>query len=499
MAAPRYVIAIDQGTTSSRTILFDAKGLIIRESRKEFTQIFPQPGWVEHDAMEILSTVKETLTQVLSTVPTGSIAAIGITNQRETTVVWDATTGKPVYNAIVWQSRQTNAICHKLKADGFEDLVRNTTGLVIDSYFSGPKVRWILDTIPNGQQRAEAGELRFGTIDSWLIWHLSEEKNNHKTDYSNASRTMLFDINTLQWSDQLLKALDIPSQMLPEVCPSSGIFGHLRADIDKNHARLPISGVAGDQQAALFGQGCFETGQSKNTYGTGCFMLLNTGLKPYFSKSGLLTTIAWGIGGEVFYALEGAVFVAGSAVQWLRDGIQIIETSQETETLAESVSDCGGVYLVPAFTGLGAPYWDPEARGALLGITRGTTRAHIARATLESIAWQTADILELMKKEAGLRLKSLDVDGGAVANNLLMQIQADTLGVQVRRPKMLETTSLGAAFLAGLAVDFWPDQQSLTKIKKPDRLFKPNWSQQQRKAGQKAWKCAVKATRLFKI
>ncbi len=458
MSTERFILALDQGTTSSRAILFNSRGIIAGVAQQEFTQIFPQPGWVEHDADEIWTTQLAVAKSVLqqNQIDVNQIAAIGITNQRETTVVWDKNTGEPIHNAIVWQDRRTAPTCEQLRADGHADYISEYTGLVIDAYFSGTKLKWILDQVPGARTKAEAGELLFGTIDTWLIWKLTDGKV-HATDYSNASRTMLFNIRTLQWDEKMMSLLDIPINILPEVMPSSGVFGETQ--IDLLGASIPISGVAGDQQAALFGQACFTPGMAKNTYGTGCFMLMNTGDKCIRSQKGLLTTIAWGLDGKVQYALEGSVFNAGSAVQWLRDGLGIIQSSSETEEMASSVPDTGGVYLVPAFTGMGAPHWDMYARGTIQGLTRGTTKVHIVRATLESMAYQTKDVLDIMTEESGITLKALRVDGGASANNFLMQFQADLLSTDVERPTIIETTALGAAYLAGLAIGLWTKKE----------------------------------------
>ena len=454
----KYILSFDQGTTSSRAILFDKTGAMIATAQQEFTQIFPQSGWVEHDAMEIWGTQSGVARQVLEETGTrpDEVAAIGITNQRETTVVWDKNTGRPVYNAIVWQCRRTAPICDALKAKGWTDRIREKTGLIIDAYFSGTKVKWILDNVAGARERAEKGELLFGNIDTWLIWNLTRGKV-HVTDYTNASRTMLFNIRTLQWDEDILQELDIPRSMLPEVKPSSCVYGQTD-ERTFGGAAIPIAGAAGDQQAALFGQACFDAGMAKNTYGTGCFMLMNTGDRLITSKNGLLTTIAWGINDTVSYALEGSIFVAGASIQWLRDQLRLVYNAAETEYYAGLVEDTNGVYVVPAFTGLGAPYWDMYARGAIVGLSRGAKREHIVRATLESIAYQTKDVLSAMEKDSGITLKALKVDGGAAVNNFLMQFQADILNVPVHRPKTLETTALGAAYLAGLAVGFWKDQ-----------------------------------------
>ena len=455
----KYILALDQGTTSSRAILFDQTGRSVGVAQKEFSQIYPKAGWVEHDALEIWGTQSGVAREVLerSRVRPDEVAAIGITNQRETTVVWDKATGKPIYNAIVWQCRRTASICDALKAEGLENYVRENTGLVLDAYFSGTKVKWILDNVPGARVRAEKGELLFGNIDTWLIWNLTRGKV-HVTDYSNASRTMLFNIKTLEWDQKMLDLLGVPLAMLPKVRPSSEVYGYTDAQTFGG-AEIPIAGVAGDQQAALFGQACFSDGMAKNTYGTGCFMLMNTGEKRVPSKNGLLTTIAWGVDGKVEYALEGSIFVAGAAVQWLRDELRLVDNAAQTEAMAASVPDSHGVYLVPAFVGLGAPYWDMYARGTLVGLTRGANRNHIVRATLESIAYQTRDVLQAMEEDSGIKLAALKVDGGAVANNFLMQFQSDILGVPVQRPCVTETTAMGAAFLAGLAVGFKHERQ----------------------------------------
>ena len=437
----KYVLSIDQGTTSSRAILFDKKGNIVKTAQQEFTQHFPQPGWVEHDATEIWESVCNVIRELTGTVVIDDIAAIGITNQRETTVVWDKRTGKPVYNAIVWQSRQTMDICDDLKRRGLESEIRYKTGLVVDAYFSGSKVKWILDHVPGARKDAEAGHLLFGTIDTWILWNLTEG-TVHATDYTNASRTMLYNIRDLKWDEGLLKALTVPSSMLPEVKDSSAVFGHARADLFAGNRKIAIAGIAGDQQAALFGQACFAPGDAKNTYGTGCFMLMNTGTEACASKGGLLTTIAWSINGKVEYALEGSIFVPGSAVKWMRDSVGLFTDAVETEGYARSISSSDGVYVVPAFVGLGTPYWDSEVRGAIFGLTRGSGKAQIIRATLESIAYQTKDVLSVMEKDSGIKLRTLRVDGGAVSNNFLMQFQADLLGIPVLRPAVIETTAL---------------------------------------------------------
>lgn len=488
----KYVLALDQGTTSSRSILFDETSNIVAVAQKEFTQIFPKPGWVEHNANEIWSTQIGTMAEVVANagIDPSEIAAIGITNQRETTVVWEKATGKPVYNAIVWQSRQTMGICDDIKAKGLADKFRQKTGLVVDAYFSGTKVKWILDNVEGARAKAEAGELLFGTIDTWLIWKLSGGKV-HVTDYSNASRTLMYNIRDLKWDDELLEILTVPKSMLPEVRPSSEVYG-LTAPAVFQGAEIPIAGAAGDQQAALFGQTCFRPGMAKNTYGTGCFMLMNTGSELYTSKNGLLTTIAWGIEGKVEYALEGSIFVAGSAVQWLRDGLKAIEAAPDSEYYAGKVSDAEGVYVVPAFVGLGAPYWDMKARGAILGLTRGTTKGHIIRATLDSMAYQTKDVLGAMEADSGIKLQALKVDGGAVANNLLMQFQSDILGVPVDRPVVTETTALGAAYLAGLAVGVWANKEDLVQNWQLNRRFEPTMGADERAKLYAGWQKAVK-------
>jgi glycerol kinase len=486
----KYIMALDQGTTSSRAIIFDNGGNIVSTAQKEFTQIYPKAGWVEHDPLEIWSTQSSVAREVLdkSGISGEEIAAIGITNQRETTVVWDKRTGKPIHNAIVWQCRRTAAICDSIKEKGFEELIRRKTGLVVDAYFSGTKIKWILDNVMGAREKAERGELLFGNIDTWLIWNLTGGRV-HVTDYSNASRTMLFNINTLDWDEDILEELSIPRTMLPDVKPSSYIYGHTVKELFG--VEIPIAGAAGDQQAALFGQTCFQPGMAKNTYGTGCFMLMNTAEKRVESKKGLLTTIAWGIDGKVEYALEGSIFVAGAAVQWLRDELKIIENAAESEKLALAVPDTNGVYVVPAFVGMGAPYWDMYARGAVLGLTRGAGRNHIVRATLEAIAYQTRDVLEAMQEDSGIELQSLKVDGGAVANNFLMQFQADILGVAVDRPVVTETTALGAAYLAGLAVGYWVDKEEIAKKWKVNKTFVPAMEAGIREQKYAGWKRAV--------
>ena len=488
----KYILALDQGTTSSRAIVFDETSTIIAVAQKEFTQIYPKPGWVEHNAEEIWSTQIGVAAEALAKagIDPGAVAAIGITNQRETTVVWDKATGKPVYNAIVWQSRQTMEICDQLKAKGLESSFRQKTGLVIDAYFSGTKVKWILDHVEGARERAVNGELLFGTIDSWLIWKLTAGKV-HVTDYSNASRTLMYNIHSLQWDEELLAALDVPAAMLPSVRPSSELYGKTDPAVFLG-AVVPIAGAAGDQQAALFGQTCFQPGMAKNTYGTGCFMLMNTGDQVYESKNGLLTTIAWGLEGKVEYALEGSIFIAGAAVQWLRDGLRLIETAPDSEYYARKVDDTEGVYVVPAFAGLGAPYWDMKARGAILGLTRGTTKSHIVRATLDSMCYQTKDVLSAMEADSGIKLQALKVDGGAVVNNLLMQFQADILGVPGDRPQVTETTALGAAYLAGLAVGVWDSKQDLIKNWQLNARFTPAMEESRRQSLYKGWQKAVK-------
>jgi glycerol kinase len=466
----KHILALDQGTTSSRAIVFDHGGHIVSSAQREFRQIFPQPGWMEHDAQEIWTTQLNVARQALhkAGLTARDIAAIGITNQRETTVVWDRATGKPVCNAIVWQDRRTSPACDRLKACGRAPMIRRKTGLVVDAYFSATKLQWILNHVPGAKARAQAGELAFGTIDSWLVWQLTNGRC-HVTDASNASRTMLFNIHSGAWDDELLRLFGVPRAILPEVRSSSEVYGetHLLG------GAIPIAGIAGDQQAALFGQVCTRPGMVKNTYGTGCFMLMHTGVKPITSKNNLLTTVAWRTGGRTEYALEGSIFIAGAVVQWLRDGLGIVKSSAEIEALASQVPDNGGVYLVPAFAGMGAPHWDADARGLIIGLTRGTTRAHIARAALEGIAYQTADVLRAMESDSDIHLKELRVDGGACVNNLLMQFQADLLGVPVVRPRVAETTALGAAYLAGLGVGFWKDRREIAAHWKTDRRFKP--------------------------
>ncbi len=488
--AEKYILALDQGTTSSRTVLFNENGQIAGIAQQEFRQIFPQSGWVEHDPMEILSTQLGTLQKVMSDhkVSPSSIAGIGITNQRETTVVWDRATGQPIYNAIVWQDKRTAPICEDLKSKGLEPYVKENTGLVIDSYFSGTKIKWILDNVPSARERALKGELAFGTIDTWLIYNMTDRKV-HVTDYTNASRTMLFNIRDLRWDTKLLSALGIPASMLPEVKPSAADFG----TYDIGGKKIPIAGVAGDQQAALFGQACFEPGMAKNTYGTGCFMLMNTGGKIQHSKNGLITTIAWGLHNKVEYALEGSVFIAGAAVQWLRDSMHLIDQSKDSEYFAAKALGSNDVYVVPAFAGLGAPYWDMYARGAIFGLTRDTGKDHIIKATLESLAYQTKDILNAMQEDAGLKLSSLKVDGGACANNILMQFQSDILGTKVERPEVIESTAMGAAYFAGIQIGLWK-KEDIVRNRKIEKCFEPAMNDTQREKLYKGWKKAVQRT-----
>jgi glycerol kinase len=489
----KYILSLDQGTTSSRAIVFNEKGEIISVAQKEFTQIFPQPGWVEHDAIEIWDTQFIVAVDALhkANLKATDIAAIGITNQRETTVVWDRNTGKPIYNAIVWQDRRTASFCDELKANGHADLIKQKTGLVIDAYFSGTKVKWILDNVAGAREKAAKGELCFGTIDSWLVFKLTNGRT-HVTDVSNASRTMLCNIGTTQWDGELEKLLDVPGNMLPQIRSSSEVYGHVENLEPLNG--IPIAGIAGDQQAALFGQLCIQPGMVKNTYGTGCFMLMNTGEHMVMSKNNLLTTIAWKVNGVTQYALEGSVFVAGAVVQWLRDGLGIIKTSADVEVLANKVDSNGGVYVVPAFVGLGAPYWDQDARGTITGLTRGSNASHIARAAVESIAYQTCDVLKAMEADSNISIKELRVDGGATANNLLMQFQADMLNTIVVRPVVTETTALGAAYLAGLAVGFWSSIESLQQQWQVQQKFVPNTTEENRTVLMNGWKTAVNAT-----
>ncbi|HEY8955661.1 glycerol kinase GlpK [Chitinophaga sp.] len=492
----RYIMAMDQGTTSSRAIIFDKAGAVISTAQKEFTQLFPQPGWVEHDPAEIWSSQIGVATEAMAKVGLegGNIAAIGITNQRETTLVWDRETGKPVYNAIVWQDRRTATFCDELKAAGKETLVREKTGLVIDAYFSGTKIRWILDNVPGARERANEGKLAFGTVDAWLIWNLTHGAV-HATDITNASRTMLFNIHTQAWDHELLALLDIPASMLPQVKQSSEVCGETAPGIFA--VQIPIAGIAGDQHAALFGQMCTAPGMVKNTYGTGCFMLMNIGETPIISKNNLLTTVAWKVNGQVQYALEGSIFIAGAIVQWLRDGLGIIRASSEVEALAASVEQNDGVYLVPAFAGLGAPHWDQHARGTLVGMTRGTNAAHIARAALESIAYQTMEVLNAMEADAGISIKELRVDGGATGNNLLMQFQADILQAKVVRPGITETTALGAAYLAGLATGYWQNLEEIASQWKMEKSFSPKLEQEQRQEWINGWNRAVNAAKAW--
>lgn len=487
----KYILSIDQGTTSSRAIVFNKSGEIVSVGQKEFMQIYPGDGCVEHDPMEIWGTQIGVVFEAINKAGASldDISAIGITNQRETTVVWDRNTGKPVYNAIVWQCRRTAAFCDELKNRGLGETIKKKTGLIIDAYFSGSKIKWILDNVEGAREKAERGELLFGNIDTWLIWNLTGGKV-HATDYSNASRTMIFNIHTLDWDEDILKVLDIPKTMLPEVKPSSHIYGYTSRDIIG--AEIPISGDAGDQQAALFGQGCFKEGMAKNTYGTGCFMLMNTGLKPVESQNGLLTTIAYGIDGKVYYALEGSIFVGGAVVQWLRDEMRMIRTSAESEEYAKSVEDTNGVYIVPAFVGMGAPYWDMYARGTVIGLTRGAKKEHFIRAALESIAYQSMDVLCSMEEDSLIKLNSLKVDGGASVNNFIMQFQSDVLNVPVCRPKVIETTALGAAYLAGLAVGFWEDTDDIIKNSYIDKEFIPNMDLDKRERLIKGWHRATK-------
>ncbi|HPV85710.1 MAG TPA: glycerol kinase GlpK [Sedimentibacter sp.] len=485
----KYVLALDQGTTSSRAILFDRNGRIVNISQKEFTQLYPNPGWVEHNPLEIWETQLNAAKEAIKYINVSEIACIGITNQRETTILWDKNTGKPVYNAIVWQSRQTSDICDDLKKSGLEPYIKENTGLVIDAYFSGTKIKWILDNVEGARERAEKGEILFGTVDTWLLWNLTGGKA-HITDYSNASRTMIYNIKNLRWDEKILGILNIPSEILPEVRQSSEIYANTNAEIFG--AEIPISGIAGDQQAALFGQLCFQEGMVKNTYGTGCFMLMNTGEKIVQSHKGLITTIAWGLQGKVEYALEGSVFVAGAAIQWLRDELKIIHEAADSEYFANKVKDTKGVYVVPAFTGLGAPYWDMYARGAIVGLTRGAGRNHIIRATLESIAYQTKDIIEAMIEDSGINLTVLKVDGGASANNFLMQFQSDILNVNIERPEITETTALGAAYLAGLATGFWKSKGEVIQNWSMNKKFKPSINDDERNRLYSGWKKAVK-------
>lgn len=487
----KYVMALDSGTTSNRCILFNEKGEMCSMAQKEFTQYFPKPGWVEHNAEEIWSSQLEVAQQAMANInaTAADIAAIGITNQRETTIVWDKESGEPVYQAIVWQCRRTSEYCDSLKEKGLTDKFREKTGLVIDAYFSGTKVKWILDNVEGARERAERGELLFGTVETWLIWKLTKGAV-HETDYSNASRTMLFNINTLRWDEEILAELGIPASMLPEAKPSSCVYGE--ADAGFFGAPIPIAGAAGDQQAALFGQTCFKEGEAKNTYGTGCFLLMNTGEKPVFSKNGLVTTIAWGIDGKVTYALEGSIFVAGAAIQWLRDEMQLIDSSQVSEYMAQKVEDTNGCYVVPAFTGLGAPHWDQYARGTIVGLTRGVNKYHVIRATLESLAYQVNDVLQAMEADSGITLSALKVDGGASANNFLMQTQANLSDAPVKRPQCVETTAMGAAYLAGIAVGYWKNKEEVLTNWAIDRVFEPDIDPDVRKKMLRGWNKAVR-------
>lgn len=494
----KYILSLDQGTTSSRAILFNKEGEIVHVAQKEFTQIFPKPGWVEHNASEIWGSILAVIASVMSesNVKPEQIAGLGITNQRETAVVWDKETGLPVYNAIVWQSRQTSGICDELRAKGYNDLFRDKTGLLIDAYFSGTKVKWILDNVEGAREKADQGKLLFGTIDTWLVWKLSGGKA-HVTDYSNASRTLMYNIYDLKWDEELLEILSVPKSMLPEVRPSSEVYAHT-VDYHFFGQEVPIAGIAGDQQAALFGQACFGEGMAKNTYGTGCFMLMNTGEKAVKSDNGLLTTLAWGVDGKVEYALEGSIFVAGSAIQWLRDGLRMLKNAADSESYASKVDSTEGVYVVPAFVGLGTPYWDSDVRGAVFGLTRGTSKEHFVRATLESLAYQTRDVLSAMEADSGIELKALRVDGGAVKNDFLMSFQSDILNVPVERPKVNETTALGAAYLAGLAVGYWESREDIAKQWAVDRAFEPKMDSDKREELYSGWKRAVHATMAFK-
>lgn len=493
-----YILSLDQGTTSSRAMLFNNKGEVVYTAQKEFKQYFPKSGWVEQNANEIWSSILAVIASCISEsgIKPSQVAGIGITNQRETTVVWDKGTGEPIHHAIVWQSRQTASICEELKEQGHEDLFRDKTGLLIDAYFSGTKVRWLLDNVEGAREKAENGDLLFGTIDSWLIWKLSGGKA-HVTDYSNASRTLMYNIHELKWDEELLEILQVPKSMLPEVKGSSEIYAKT-VDFHFFGQEIPIAGAAGDQQAALFGQACYEKGMAKNTYGTGCFMLMNTGEKAIKSDNGLLTTIAWGLDGKVTYALEGSIFVAGSAIQWLRDGLRMFNDASKSEEYATRVESSEGVYVVPAFVGLGTPYWDSEVRGAVFGLTRGTSKEHFVRATLESLAYQTKDVLTAMEQDSGISLKALRVDGGAVKNNFLLQFQSDMLGVDVERTTINETTALGAAYLAGLAVGFWKSEEEIASQWQVERSFGPKMSEGQQTELYEGWKKAIRATMAFK-
>lgn len=492
----KYILSFDQGTTSSRAIVFDKQGNIVAVAQKEFRQIFPQPGWVEHDANEIWSTQIGVAAEAIAKagISAGDIAAIGITNQRETTLVWDRQTSQPVYNAIVWQDRRTSDYCDQLKKEGAAEVIKEKTGLVTDAYFSGTKIKWILDHVPGVRQRAEKGELCFGTIDTWLLWKLTNGEV-FATDMTNASRTMLFNIHTLQWDDELLQLMNIPKSVLPKVCSSSEVYGHTHPSLLS--ARIPVAGIAGDQQSALFGQMCSRPGMVKNTYGTGCFMLMNTGDQPMASKHNLLTTIAWSMNGKVSYALEGSVFIAGAVVQWLRDGLKLIQKSADVEALSLKEADNGDVFMVPAFTGLGAPYWNQHARGIIVGLTRGSNNSHIARAAVESIAYQTMDVLNAMQADAGIDIKEVRVDGGATVNNYLMQFQADILNTTVVRPSITETTALGAAYLAGLAVGYWSDMKEVEAYWQKEKIFEPAMDEEKRLQLQKQWNRAIKAAQAW--
>lgn len=497
MTEQKYIVALDQGTTSSRAVVLDHDANIVSVSQREFTQIYPQAGWVEHDPLEIYATQSSTLVEALGKagIRSDQVAAIGITNQRETTIVWNKETGKPVYNAIVWQCRRTAAICEKLKARGLEDYIRDNTGLVLDPYFSGSKIKWILDNVAGAREQAEAGQLLFGTVDTWLVWKMTQGRV-HVTDYINASRTMLFNINTLQWDEKILAEFDIPLSMMPQVRKSSEVYGQTNIG-GKGGTRIPIAGIAGDQQAALYGQMCVQAGQAKNTYGTGCFLLMNTGQEKVTSRNGLLTTLACGPRGEPAYALEGAVFMGGASIQWLRDELKLISDACDSEYFATKMDTSNGVYVVPAFTGLGAPYWDAYARGTIVGLTRGVNSNHIIRATLESIAYQTRDVLDAMQADSGIKLSALRVDGGAVANNFLMQFQADVLDTEVHRPKVTEVTALGAAYLAGLAVGFWDNLDELQGKAEIDRSFIPHHDEEKRQRRYRGWKRAVKCAQAW--
>ena len=495
----KYILSIDQGTTSSRAIVFDKKGNKIGSAQLEFTQICPKSGWVEHDAEEIWHTTYEVIKEAVnkSEVDPSEIAGIGITNQRETTVIWDKETSEPIYNAIVWQSRQSQEICEKLINDGYEEMIHEKTGLLLNPYFSASKIKWILDNVEGAREKAEAGKLAFGTIDTWLVWKLTQGEV-HVTDYTNASRTCLFNIKTLEWDEELLKLFDIPKSILPAVKSSSEIYGYASRLENNFKVLIPIAGIAGDQQASLFGQGCFSKGDIKNTYGTGCFMLMNTSTTPIFSKNGLLTTIAWGLNGKVEYALEGSVFIGGSSIQWLRDGLRMFKNAKDSEMYATRIASCDGVYVVPSFVGMGTPYWDNDARGAIFGLTRATSKEHIIRATLESIAFQSKDVMEVMKEEAKIKFKSLAVDGGACANNFLMQFQSDILNCNIMRPANLETTALGAAYLAGLAVGMYKNTDEIKRLREIEKIFVPSRTLKNVEKIYNGWKQAVASTRTFK-